>query len=175
MEPAITSKTTVVVSDSTTELELSSSEFEPVVEIVNRTRNSIKNQVLTYLMTRYSEQLYEISILSRSKECYEKKKESLDNILASKLERINRVFGEFQLISPLVVIYGSKAYANYAVCTYGITDRYKNAFWIHENSIIEVMQNVPKVLPVHEDVKEYFEMLKNIKKMARMSDEKRSV
>ena len=175
MESAIAQKATVIVSDVASETELSSSEFNPIIEIINRTRNSIKNQVLTYLMTIYSEQLTEISVFSSSRECFEKRKMCLDNDLASKIERINRVFGEFQIVSPLVVIYGSKDYANYAICTYGKADWYKNAFWIHENSIKELMQNLPQILPVHDDVKEYFEMLKNIKRLASMSDEKRTV
>ena len=174
VEP-MTKKTAVIISDSTSATDLLTPTNDPVIDGANRARMAIRDELITYLSSVYKEKEAEIKRSSKTQASFENKKKRLDEIYAAKKERIERVFGEFQVVSAQVVIYGSPTYSNYAVCNYGKSDWYKNAFWIHENSIIEIMQSVPTTLPVQNDVKEYFTMLKNIKRIAQLQENKSSV
>ncbi len=146
-----------------------SDEVELAISLINYAKNLLKNQIVTYFCAIYNERLRDISIRASCEKSYLKQKGIIDAQREEQFERINRVFSEFQVVSPTIIIYGSKEYSNYYICRLGIKDRYKNAFWIHENSIRELIQDIPPEFPVHEDAENYFKLLNSLKTLAQLS------
>ena len=143
-----------------------SEEIELAISLIQFAKESLRNQIITYFSTLYVERLKDASIRSSSEVSYLNKKQLIERLYSDKMEQIERVFNKFQVISPSIIIYGSEEYANYHVCKLGVSDRYKNAFWIHENLIKELIHDIPKEFPIHNDAQNYFRLLEGLKTLA---------
>ncbi len=66
----------------------------------------------------------------------------ISNDYLRKIHHLTEVFGEFKILSPGCVAFGSAERGNYKICQLGDYDYFRNALWIHVALVKEIITDL---------------------------------
>ena len=129
--------------------------YDRIIWFLNDKKNTIKDLIETYLLTYKEQQHHYIESRYKNQTAIERRLHLLDQELEEKEDRVKRIFDEFSFVEPTTIHYGTVSRGNFWICRYGNTDAFKNAIWIHTNLLLELLEDLPKYLPVQRAGREY--------------------